>query len=189
MSLEIPVSARFLTTVVAVFIATVVLLGGAGYVVTRVAVPPARDMFRNAAFEFELAPGWSCELEETEFVCRPGKPPHPAIVIMAMKERNDKDTLAAYEEHLRQPKRAVGDKGEDGKLSEVRFVKRRTLGSREWVESLHAGSEIANYDTYYLATTTSYIGILVTMSVHRNQSDRYIAQLNDMMGSLSVYQR
>ena len=49
----------------------------------------------------------------------------------------------------------------------MRYVKRRKLGDREWVEALHVGSEIAAYHTYYLATTTSYLAILVTMSAHK----------------------
>jgi hypothetical protein len=190
MSLDVPLGARFLSAFVVVFILTVLLLGGAGYFVTQVAVPPVREMFRTSAFEFELAAGWWCELDRSAYVCTPaGKPPHAAMIVIAVKERNTHDTLAGYEEHLKQPQRAnAGSKANAG-LSEVRFVRRRALGAREWVEALHTGSEIPDYNTYYLAATTSYVGILVTMSVHKDYADRYIAELIDMMSSLSVYQR
>jgi hypothetical protein len=189
MSFDIPLSARFLSAFAVALFATVILLGGAGYAVTRVVVPPTRDMFRTAAFELELAPGWWCELDGTEYVCSPpGKPPHSAIAIVAMKERNDKDTLAAYEDHLRQMGAGTNSRREV-QSSEVGRVYRRTLGTREWVVALHAGSEIPNYDTYYLATATSYLGILVTLSVHKDYSAHYIAQMNRMMETLIVYQR
>jgi hypothetical protein len=182
--------ARFLIAFLVTLTATVLLLAGAGYAITRVAVPPPPELFRAIAFEFELAPGWWCELDETEYVCTPpGKPPRPAIAVMAMKQRNAQDNLAAYEAHLRQPRNLEDDKSKPARWSEIRSVGRRVIGHHEWVEGLHRGSEIANYDTYYLATATSYAGILVTLSVHRDYADTYIAQIQKMAGTLNVYQR
>ena len=74
-------------------------------------------------------------------------------------------------------------------MSEVRYVKRRMLGAHEWVEALHLGAEVQNFETYYLATATSHLGILVTMSVHKDHSAAYIQQMNDMMSTLNIYQR
>jgi hypothetical protein len=181
---------RFLTTLLIALLVTAVALGGAGYTVTQIAVPTPRDVFRAAAFEFDLAPGWWCELDETEYVCNPpGKPPLAAIAIMAMKERNEKDTLNDYEEHLRQPQSAATGDNNRGRVSEIRYVRRRMIANHEWVEALHAGSEVPNYDTYYLATITSDLGVLVTMSVHKDHSNKYIGQLNDMIATLNIYQR
>ena len=175
------VSLLLTTTVVGAVVGGIIyaVTRGAVYVVTRGVVSPRRDIFRAAAFEFELAPGWWCELDGTEYVCSPpGKPPYSAIAVIAMKGRNEQDNLKAYEEHLRQPQKS-GDSGKDeGKFSEIRYVRRSVIASQEWVEALHAGSELPNFDTYYLATNTSYLGILVTMSVHKDQSKQYIAQLN-----------
>ena len=75
------------------------------------------------------------------------------------------------------------------RVSEIRYVRRRMIANHEWVEALHAGSEVPNYDTYYLATITSDLGVLVTMSVHKDHSDKYIGQLNDMIATLNIYQR
>ena len=181
---------RFFTALAAVFLVTVAVLGGAGYAVTRLAVPAPRELFRAAPFDFELAHGWWCELDGTEYVCNPpGRPPHVAIAVIAMKERSGSDNLAAYQQHLEKPQPAgAADKGA-AEMSQVRFVRRRTLAGHEWVEALHSGSEIPNYDTYYLGTTTSHIGILVTLSVHKDHVGKYIAQLQDMMGTLNIYQR
>jgi hypothetical protein len=126
------VGARSLMALLTTFLVTVGVLGGVGYAVTQIALSPRRDVFRAGFFEFDLAQGWWCEPDDSEYVCTPpGNPPHAAIAVIAMKERNDKDTLGAYEEHLRQPQRAGSDEGKPGQLSEIRFVNRRTIGTHE----------------------------------------------------------
>jgi hypothetical protein len=180
---------RFFTALSVVFLLTVAVLGGAGYAVTRIAVPPPRELFRAAPFDFELAPGWWCELEGTEYVCNPGgKPPFAAIAVIAMKQRNDDDNLAAYEQHLKQAQQAGAAGKNTTEMSQVP-VGRRIIAGHEWVEALLSGSEVPNYDTYYLCTNTSHLGILVTLSVHKDHAGQYIAQLQDMMGTLNIYQR
>ena len=180
---------RFLGSFLLALTLTVATLGGVGWVVAQLVVATPREPFLTSAFEFDLAPGWWCELEGTEYVCNPpGKPPYAAIVVMAMKERNKDDRLDVYEEHLRQPKQIERADGSTV-MSEVRRVQRIRLGGKEWVEALHVGSEIPNYLTYYLATTTSNLGILVTMSMEKEHAATYVAQLNEMMASLTTYQR
>jgi hypothetical protein len=180
---------RFLISLLATALATLAVLGGIGFAVTKLWVKPPRDKFLTSYFEFELAPQWRCNRDGTEYVCQPGPPPTNAIIIMAMKPRNDRDNLTAYEAHLQSSQKVTSR--QDGKetMSEVRFVRRRKLGSQEWVESLHVGSEIPNYLTYYMGTNTANLGILVTMSVHRDHADKYVRQLQEMMETLHVYQR
>ena len=182
---------RFVMALLAAFILTLATLAGAGMAISRIAVTPPRDVFRAGMFDFELAKGWWCELDGTEYVCTPpGKPPHSAIAIIAMKERNNQDSLQAYEEHLKQPQpTAVARDGKPGGFSQIRYVQRRTISGHEWVEALHSGSEVANFDTYYLGTTTAMIGILVTLSVHKDHAAEYIDQLNAMIKTLEIYQR
>lgn len=180
---------RFLGSFLLALTVTLAILGGVGWVVAQLVVATPREPFLTSAFEFDLAPGWWCELEGTEYVCNPpGKPPHAAIVVMAMTERNKDDRLEAYEEHLRQPKPVERTDG-GTVMSEVRRVGRIRLGGKEWVEAIHVGSEVPDYQTYYLATTTSNLGILVTMSTHKDHADTYVKQLNEMMASLTAYQR
>jgi hypothetical protein len=161
---------RFLVSLLGTFLATLVILIGGGYAITQMTVRQPRDPFRTGSFEFDLAPGWWCELEDSEYVCTPpGQPPHPAIAVIAVKERSRGENLQAYEEHLKQPQK-VSDRAGGTVLSEVSYVKRSRLGQVEWVEALQLGSEVPNYDTYYLAAT-------------------YVRQLTDMMRTLNVYQR
>jgi hypothetical protein len=149
-----------------------------------------RDVFRAAAFELDLAPGWWCEPDGTAHVCSPpGKPPYAATVIMAMKERNEEDNLKSYEEYLKQPKKISSSSGAESEFSKVRYVRISTIGEHQWVEAQHSGSELPNYDTYYLATNTSYLGIVVTMSVHKDYSKQYVDGLKDMIATLHIYQR
>ncbi|SED92097.1 hypothetical protein [Bradyrhizobium erythrophlei] len=186
--MDISGGARLVTATLASFVVSAAVLGGAGYSASRILVAPPRDVFRAAAFDMELARGWWCEQDDSEFVCSPpGKPPHAAIAIIAMKERNSLDNLQAYEDHLKQQQR-IGDEA-TGKLSDVRSVGRTTIGSHEWVEALHSGSELPNFDTYYLATNTSELGILVTLSVHKDYADKYVAELKQMITTLKIYQR
>jgi hypothetical protein len=181
---------RFIAWLLGAFLVTVVTLGGAGYAVTQFAVPAQRDMHRTEGYEFELAPGWLCERVGTEDLCEPpGGRPRAAIAIMTMKERGPQDTLEHYEAHLKTPQPVEGRNTVPGQTSDVQFVRREVFGNRQWVTALHSGSEVPNYETYYLATVTSYLGILVTMSVHKRQAPQYIGQLNEMMRTLRTYQR
>jgi hypothetical protein len=128
-------------------------------------------------------------LDGSEYVCSPpGKPPYAAIAILAMKERSDQDNLKAYEDHLKQPQPIGDPKGGEKKFSEVREIKRSVIGAHEWVEAVHSGSEISNYDTYYFATITSELGILVTLSVNRRFSGQYVDKFKEMIKTLHVYQ-
>ena len=116
--MEVFATVRFLTAALTAFLATVVVLGGGGYLASQLMVPPMRDVFRTAAFEFDLAPGWWCELDGSEYVCSPpGKPPYAAIAILAMKERNDQDNLKAYEGQLKQPRPIDNGAGGERKFS------------------------------------------------------------------------
>jgi hypothetical protein len=188
--MEVLGTARFLIVALATFLPTGVVLGGGGYLTSQLMVPSMRDVFRTAAFEFDLARGWWCELDGSTYVCSPpGKPPYAAIVVLAMKERNEQDNLKAYEDYLTQPKKIGESSGGEDKFSEVRYVKHSVIAARDWVEALHSGSELSNYDTYYLATNTSYLGIVVTLSVDKDYSKQYVAGLKEMIATLHIYQR
>lgn len=179
---------RFLTSFVGTFLLTLAVLATSSYAIVHFTVHQPHVPYRTAVFEFDLAPAWSCEQEGAMHVCYPtGKKPYAATVIIALKERGSTDSLKVYEDYLKQPKKSELKNKEI--ISKVRYVKRRLLGGREWVEGLHSNSEVLNYDTYYLATVTSAIGILVTLSVHKDHVAEYIQQLNEMMGTLYVYQK
>ncbi len=179
---------RFITSFLVSLLLVIALAGGAGYAITVLVVPEPRERYRLGQFDFELAPGWTCDLDGTEHVCQAaGDRKKGAIAVIAVKPRNDQDTLEVYEAHLKNPQQ-VSFQGEAW-VSEMKFVKRRLIGGREWVTSLHVGSEIKNFETYYLGTVTSHFGMLVTMSAHKDRSAEYAKDFEEMMATLNVYQR
>jgi hypothetical protein len=182
--------ARFLIALFASMLLSLAVLGGAGYAVSQLTVPAPREVVRTPSFEFELAPGWQCRREGAETSCYPtDKKPSAAVIIFAVKLRNKDDTLAAYRQHLETPQKRPDTDGSPGSLSTIRFVRQRELGGREWMEALHVDSELRNWETYYLATVTSFVAIVVTLSAHKDYTDRYIDQLRDMIKTLKTYER
>jgi hypothetical protein len=179
------VTAPFFAAAALAFALTFAGLGGMGLVAAWFLAPPEPlPRFIADTFQFTLAPAWTCDLEETEYVCWKGKPPHEAIAIIAMKRRGPEDNLAAYEEHLSRPK-----PGQDGTLSTIRSVRRRTIARYEWIEAIHVSSEIRNYITVYLATVTSQVGVVTTFSIHRDHEAAGRREMDIMMSSLKIHQQ
>jgi hypothetical protein len=148
---------------------------------------PPLDRFRSSSFEFSLAKGWSCATEETEFVCsQKGSREKTTIIVIAQKYRGPDDNDAAYTAHLRQPR--TYDTGRKQMTSEVRYIKHSQIGRFTWVDSLHYQSEVPNYLTRYLATTTSHLGILVTFSVYKDDYHSTVREFESMIASLKVHQ-
>jgi hypothetical protein len=161
----------------------VALAGGAWLTVWLIAPAPPPKRFITDIFELDLAPGWSCDLDETEYVCRKGRPPTASIAIIAMKRRNAEDNLEAYEEHLRHP-----EPKRDGTVPELKELKRRHLANHEWVEGVQLASEIPDYVTIYMATNTSQVGVLATFSFHKNHEVDERKDIDFMMSSLRIHQ-
>lgn len=165
-------------------------LAGAGFAAAPFLVPAPPNVYRTAFFDITLPKGWSCALDGTETVCQSSDPPpHNAIIIAAMKYRNaQRDTLAAYRQHLETPQSQTL---EDGTVmtSRIDHLGAITLEGRSWVDATHFESEIANYETRYLATVTVQLGILITFSAHRSSFEAYQPVFEKAVRSLNVYQR
>lgn len=162
-----------------------VAICGLGIGAAWLLVPRPPERFATAAFSFNLAPGWSCVREATEYICRLGKPPSDSIIIMAMKYRSADDTLDEYEKHLRTPRPAIGGDGP----AEIISIQRVSIAGTRWVEGVIRDAEVHNYDTTYLAGNTAEVAILFTLSVHAKYRDIRAKDLRQMAESLVVYQR
>ena len=178
-------TAPFLKAFAVAFALTTAGLSAVGLAAAWLLAPsPPQPRFITDTFEFTLAPGWSCDLDETEYVCWKGNPPHVATVIIALKRRGPEDNLVAYEDHLRQPNlNGIGPK------PTLRSVQRRKLGGYEWVEGIHDSSEVPNYVTVYLATVTSQVGMLATFSFHHDYQQVVQRDTDQMMSSLKIHQQ
>ena len=167
------------------FVLTLAALGAAGLLAAQFLAPsPPLPRFITDTFEFTLAPGWSCDLDQTEYVCWKGKPPRDALAVIALKRRGPQDNLGAYEEHLRIPKT-----DRDGTVANIRSVEHRALAGHDWIEATHDSSELRNYVTIYLATVTSQVGVVATFSFHRDSEQAVRRDMDIMMDSLKIHQQ
>src|SRR4051812_137963 len=62
--------------------------------------------FANQFTEFELPPGWSCNLEVAEWVCQSSDPAKKkeAIIVLAAKLKGDQDSIDQYQTYLKSTK-------------------------------------------------------------------------------------
>ena len=171
-------------------LATLSALAGSGFLASRLLTSPPPKRFLSEYFEFQLPEAWACHREGTEWICRSAagdQQSKEAIIILTMKWRGKDDSLEQYEEHLAKPQPLNSNDG-SATLSEVRQVERRAIGNHSWVYGLHIGSEVKNYETHYFATLTTHLAILVTMSAHKDFAQKYGRDLENLLGSLIVYQ-
>jgi hypothetical protein len=121
--------------------------------------------FRNSYLHFDLPSGWTCDREETEFVC---DPPHvqdeksSAVMILTAKIPGPDDGLTEYEQLLQSRAVALG------RGSMIRAPTLADIGGTIWVDATLKGSEVPNYQTRYLATVKNGIAILFTFSAHQS---------------------
>jgi hypothetical protein len=169
-------------------LATLALVAGVAWLVSATLISPPREKFVSSTFDFELPEGWGCDEEGGETVCTIGRPPHDAIVILARKMRGPMDTLDGYAQHLEELSK-TSRAADDPAGGPVREVHRTRIGEHEWVESVQHGSEVAGYLTRYLATVTSHIGVLLTVSVRADQEERHRPDVAVMVGSLVIHER
>lgn len=144
-------------------------------------------LFRNAYVSFELPPLWQCHIENTVWICRSkdSKSAREAIIMLTAKEVGPMDSLAQYQNYLRQRKTISDNKGKPI-VSTVKHVKSTKISNHNWVDSFHLNSETPNYYTRYLATTKGRIAILVTFSAHTKIYTKYAHQFLKAIQSLRV---
>jgi hypothetical protein len=145
-------------------------------------------VFRNAYISFEMPESWNCNLEQTEWVCRSGmaKESKEAIIILTAKEVGPTDTYPLYEAHLNTPIRVTTKGGSPSDSKILYKAKTVQINDQAWIDSLHSGSEVANYFTRYTATIKDKIAILVTFSAHKNFYTKYSADFMKAVMSLRV---
>ncbi|MBI4041556.1 MAG: hypothetical protein HY390_06800 [Deltaproteobacteria bacterium] len=143
--------------------------------------------FKTNFIEFQLSNQWQCQLDGTEYVCRPLEnfKKADAIIIIAAKIPGKDDNLKAYYEYLKQPKKIMDFKGRP-LSSKVNVIKTKNIQNAEWIDAIHLSSELKNFYTRYLATVKNGVAILVTYSVARSRHQLYAAELNKMIATLKV---
>ncbi len=146
--------------------------------------------FTNQYTEFELPPGWNCDLEGSEYVCQSTNDARrkEAIIILAAKIRGEKDDLDQYQAYLNQNKTYTLPGGKR-QVSEPKYTKMREINGHRWVDSLHLASEVPGFYTRYLATVKEDLGVAVTFSVSKQHYDAYASVFDKIIESLRVFRQ
>jgi hypothetical protein len=101
-------------------------------------------------------------------------------MILTAKFAGADDTLADYKRHLEERAQEVGPKAT---LRPPTFTK---IEGRVWVDAILTGSEIANYDTRYLATVKDQIAVVFTFSAHRSVYEQVLSGAVQAVNTLQV---
>jgi hypothetical protein len=146
--------------------------------------------FANQFTEFELPPGWQCNLEVAEWVCQSADPvkKREAIIVLAAKLKGDQDSLDQYLTYLKATKTFTSVAGRSMK-SEPKYAKTVNVNGHPWVDALHLESEIPGFFTRYFATIQDDIGVLVTYSVAKPKYQDYLKDFDNMVNTLKVFRK
>ncbi|CCE12109.1 hypothetical protein BRAS3843_940013 [Bradyrhizobium sp. STM 3843] len=145
--------------------------------------PAAAAQFQSDYLKFELPTGWTCELEQTDFVCNPSHADGEAvgaIMILTAKFAGPNDTLSDFKRHLDQRAEELGPQAI---LRAPAFV---VIENTLWVDATLIGSEMASYDSRYLATTRDQIAILFTFSAHHSVYDQLLGAAVEAVHTLQM---
>ncbi|HLE11496.1 MAG: hypothetical protein A2451_04450 [Bdellovibrionales bacterium RIFOXYC2_FULL_39_8] len=147
--------------------------------------------FSSQYCEFELAPGWNCNLEGSEWVCQNesnADRKKEAIIILAAKERGEEDSQDKYLAYLKKAK-TFSLPGGKVQVSEAKYAELKKIGDQTWIDSLHLASEVPGFYTRYLATIKEDLGIAVTFSVSKESYQDYQKIFDLMIESLRVFRQ
>ena len=143
--------------------------------------------FSNAYISFELPSHWNCKVEGTEWVCgsQYRDKSTQAIIVLTAKESGPMDTFQAYKARLTTPQPIPTASGTPQR-SKVLHVRERNIANHGWVDSMHLGSEVADFYTRYLATIEGRLAIVVTFSAHKKYYTQYSSDFLRAIESLRV---
>lgn len=146
--------------------------------------------FLNQYLQFELPPGWECNIEGTEYVCQSTNKDRQkeAIIILAAKLRGKQDTYDSYKAYLSAPKQFKLPGGKFQK-SEPMFSKMRDISGHRWVDAMHMASEVPGFYTRYLATVKEDLGVAVTFSVSKDHYKAYKDIFDSLITTLRVFRQ
>lgn len=146
--------------------------------------------FTSQYAEFELPPGWECQLEGSEWVCQSTNQDRmkEAIIIMAAKIRGTQDSLDGYQDYLKN-KKSFDLPGGRKQISEPKVVEIKEYNGHRWVDALHMASEVPGFYTRYLATVKEDLGVAVTFSVSKDHYSLYQPVFDKIVASLRVFRQ
>lgn len=168
------------------------------------ALPAGAKSFSTSFIQFEIPENWSCELKNAAWVCRHQisaaclksaltpecktqiKKSREAIIIFAAKEVSAIDTMDAYQNALREPRKLTKKDSKSTTQSQVVHSKIVKIKQVPWVDGMQLSSELPNYYTRYLATIKGKIAVLVTFSAHKLYYTNYSNEFFKSIKSLNI---
>ena len=147
--------------------------------------------FVGQYMEFELPPGWECQLEGSEWVCQSLNKSRQkeAIIIFAAKIRSKEDGLEPYLSHLKKTKTFTLPGSGNTQVSEAKYAKLTTINNHRWVDALHLASEVPGFYTRYMATVKSDLGVVITFSVSKEHYSSYQQVFDNIVKTLRVFRQ
>jgi len=145
----------------------------------------------TAYVTFEHPEGWKCELSQGVWICQSTVEldRRESIVLSIAATASEFDTLDNYVDYLKKSRRI---ETEDGKTltSTIRYVRKRKINGKEWVDSLQKNSELPGFWARYLATvhTTkkAKLAVLITYIVSEDSYGKMAQEFERMIASLKL---
>lgn len=143
--------------------------------------------FRNTYLTFEIPENWSCQLEGIAWVCSPKSviENKEALLVVTAKMAGPDDTLLGFEKYLRKPK-ALSTKTHAGAFSKFVSLEHKKMTGLEWIQSIHIGSEIPEFQTTYAATVKEGLAILVSFSFDTDYRGKYEKIFSTLFTSMKI---
>ena len=147
--------------------------------------------FSNDLVEFDLPPGWNCQMDRGDWICQSGDASQrkEAIIVVSSKRRGPEDSVQHYQKHLKKGRSyRVADQG-NSYISQPKYVKTVPIAKHLWVDALQLSGEVPGFYTRYMATVKGETGIAVTFTVARGQYAQYRALFDRMVSSLHFFEQ
>lgn len=144
--------------------------------------------FKSKFVTLELPPNWDCQQEELDWVCQPENVNlrNEALVVVVTKAANPQDdSLAKYEEYLKNPKQ-MRDLVGNTYTTDIKYVKQKKIRDQVWVDSLQIGSEVPGFVSRYVTSIKEQIAALISYHVAESAFPKWGETLDKMIDSAEL---
>lgn len=136
----------------------------------------------------ELPPNWDCQQEELDWVCQPENVNlrNEALVVVVTKAANPSDdTLAKYEEYLKNPKQ-MRDLVGNTYTTDIKYTKQKKIRDQIWIDSLQIGSEVPGFISRYVTSIKEQVAALISYHVAESAFPKWAETLDKMIDTAEL---
>lgn len=144
--------------------------------------------FKSKFVTLELPPNWDCQQEELDWVCQPENVNlrNEALVVIVTKATNPSDdSLAKYEEYLKNPKQ-MRDLVGNTYTTDIKYTKQKKIRDQLWVDSLQIGSEVPGFVSRYVTSIKEQVAALISYHVAETAFPKWAEILDKMIDSAEL---